>query len=346
MVFLKRRFLKVIALGLVVGLCVPSTLYAKGGASVSKAKVEAADEDDDVEEDIEDVEDGTDEDESALDDEGAEEDEEYAESDEGDEDAEDGEDVDEDADDEDFEDDDVESDEDFDVGDEDLDKAVVADHMEDDSEEECIEVDEAVDDIEDAEGEEEGKSESSNSADVESDEDDYDDCDSDEDNEDCEKPYIEVDEIILHYDNGTKQKIPVKKVMSDGSITISCSCSSSGSYEDSSKTLHVYNKKSLLDNVSKYLSEYSEVAADDVFKVDGKEYKMVACKMGGKYTHKSDIKSGKEKETLNTKVGEMNHTYFGGSFVETLGGVDIDVFAIPTDASDDLFTSEYVEAHF
>lgn len=340
---MKSRFLRCLALGLVVGICIPSTLYAKGVSEKESVDVEECCESDEEES----IEDYTDE-------EGIDEDsEDYYDDVEGEDDSDDLSDDEDDCGDE----GDCDGEDDCDGGEPDgvEEDCKVSDHMDEGTEmvEVCEDDSDSCFPVEDDKCDDEDSTDVApdvkNDVECNTEDEEYDDdCSGDFDSceGDSSTPYIEVDEIVIHYDNGSKGKLPVKKVMSDGSMNVPCSCSSRGSYEDSSKTLHVYNKKELFDRVVKYLRSYSEVAEDDVFTMGNTEYKISTCKLGGKYVHRDGVKSGKEKETLNTKVGEMNHTYFGGSFVETLGGVTIDVYAVPVNSNSELFSREYIESKF
>lgn len=327
---MKHRLLRVVALGLALGLCIPSvSSYAKSGERVEVSDDEGSDESEeteDVESDVEEGEIDYDED---------------AEEDDSDDESDDTEDAVADEEDEDTCEDDEDS----------VDEDIVSDFVE--VEEEEILPDEILPDAEeDVDGVEDEDCVEEDGAGVSENEVSDGNMDSGDDvsySDSCEftvKPYIEVDSVVIHYNGGTKQKIPSKEVYSDGSLTIPCSCSSKGTYEDSSNTHHKYNKRSLISRVSSFLEGMDVHYPEGLLKVGGKKYKIVSCKMGGKYSHKTELESGKDTVFLDTRIGEMNHTYFGGSFVETIGGVTVDVFAVPEDMDDGLFTSEYIEGRF
>lgn len=321
---MKRRLLRVIALGLALGLCIPSvSSYAK-----SSERVEVSDEDFDESDEMEDTGDGVEEEGDVTYDEDIEDDD-LGEEFDGTKDM-------------------VEAEEDeYLCEDEDTVKEdIVSDFIEVDEEEILPDevssaADESIDIVEDVDCDSEDGSEVSANA-IGS----WDDYDCSDSCESVTEPYIEVDSVVLHYDDGTNQKIPSKEVYSDGSLTVPCSCRSRGTYEDSSNTLHKYRKSSLMKRVSAFLEGMDVHYPEGLLKVGSKKYKIVSCKMGGKYSHKTELESGKDMVFLDTRIGEMNHTYFGGSFVETIGGVTVDVFAVPEDMADGLFTSEYVEGRF
>lgn len=327
---MKHRLLRVVALGLALGLCIPSvSSYVKSGERVEVSDDEGSDESDETE----DIESDVEEDEIDYD--------EDAEEDDSDDESDDTEDAVADEENEDTCEDDEDS----------VDEDIVSDFVE--VEEEEILPDEILPDVEeDVDGVEDEDCVEEDGAGVSENEVSDGNMDSGDDvsySDSCEstvKPYIEVDSVVIHYNDGTKQKIPSKEVYSDGSLTIPCSCSSKGTYEDSSNTHHKYNKRSLICRVSSFLEGMDIHCPDGLLKVDGRRYKIVSCKMGDKYSHKVELKSGKNMESLDTHVGEMNHTYFGGSFVETIGGVTVDVFAVPEDMDDGLFTSKYIEGRF